>query len=134
MLNAFPKEVERQNFAVKQKNERFPMRFNWLLCCFLRSESGFLLSTESLLLGTIGVLGSIVGLGEVRNAAVEELGDFSHAVAMLSQDYAYTSVTSDNLPTDLETSGSLFEDDVDDQMPDGTEANGIIVLNPADTE
>ncbi len=110
------------------------MRFNWLLCCFLRSESGFLLSTESLLLGTIGVLGSIVGLGEVRNAAVEELGDFSHAVAMLSQDYAYTSVTSDNLPTDLETSGSLFEDDVDDQMPDGTEANGIIVLNPADTE
>ena len=134
MLNAFPKEVESKIFAFKQKNERSPMFFNSWLCHFVRSESGFLLSTESLLLGTIGVLGSIVGLGEVRNAAVEELGDFSHAVAMLSQDYAYTSVTSDNLPTDLETSGSLFEDDVDDQMPDGTEANGIIVLNPADTE
>lgn len=110
------------------------MCFNSCLCCFVHSESGFLLSTESLLLGTIGVLGSIVGLAEVRNAAVEELGDFSHAVAMLSQDYAYTSVSSENLPTDLETSGSIYEDDVDDQMPDGTDANGIIVLNPADVE
>lgn len=110
------------------------MCFNSCLCFFVRSESGFLLSTESLLLGTVGVLGSIVGLAEVRNAAVQELGDFSHAVAMLSQDYAYTSVTSDYLPTDLETSGSVFEDDEDDQMPDGTLANGIIVTIAADTE
>jgi hypothetical protein len=112
------------------------MCFNKFLCCFYHSEAGFLLSTESLLLGTIGVLGSIVGLAEVRNAAVEELGDFSHAVAMLSQDYAYTSVESSNIATDLETSGSVYEDDgvLDDQAADGSAANGIIVLNPADTE
>jgi hypothetical protein len=54
---------------------------------------------------------------------------------MLSQDYAYTSVESSNIATDLETSGSVYEDgEEDDQMPVGTLANGIIVTNAADTE
>jgi len=53
---------------------------------FLREEVGFLLSTETVLLGTILVIGMIVGLAEVRNAVTEELGDFSQAIAWLSQD------------------------------------------------
>jgi len=66
---------------------------------------------------------------------VQELGDFSHAVAMLSQDYAYTSVTSANVVTDIETSGSIFEDDdLEAQSAPGSAANGIIVLNAADVE
>ncbi len=110
------------------------MQIPHLLRQFLSSESGFIVSSESLLLGTIGVLGSIVGLAEVRNAVVQELGDFSGAVAELSQDYAYTSVSSDNVGSDIETAGSIYEDEVDDQTPQGTEANGILVANAGDVE
>lgn len=112
------------------------MQIPHLLCRFVCDDAGFIVSSESLLLGTIGVLGSIVGLAEVRNAVVEELGDFSGAVAMLSQDYAYTSVTSANVADDIETAGSVYEDDIDDQqLGDGSVgANGILVLNPGDVE
>lgn len=100
---------------------------------FLDSDAGFLLSTESLLLGTIGVLGLIVGLAEVRNAVVQELGDFSQAVAFLSQDYAYTSVTSANV-TAIQTSGSAYVDDVDRQQLDTVAANGVVVSTAAVVE
>lgn len=110
------------------------MNFGLLKTRFFNDESGFLLSTESLLLGTIGVLGLIVGLAEVRNAAVQELGDFSQAVAMLSQDYEYTSVTSGNVATDIETAGSSYVD-IEDQQLDATfVANGVAVVSAADVE
>lgn len=106
-----------------------------LLCQFVCDDSGFIVSTESLLLGTIGVLGSIVGLAEVRNAVAQELGDFSGAVAELSQDYAYTSVSSDNVAGDIETAGSIFADsDQEDQTPQGFQANGIQVASAGDVE
>jgi Flp pilus assembly pilin Flp len=92
---------------------------------FLRSEEGFVLSTEAVLIGTILVLGMIVGLAEIRNAVVQELGDYSQAVNMLSQDFAYTSVTSTNVNTNIQTSGSQFSDSTDIQRANGTVANGI---------
>lgn len=110
------------------------MQIPRLLRQFLSSESGFIVSSESLLLGTIGVLGSIVGLANVRNAVAQELGDFSGAVAELSQDYAYTSVSSDNVGSDIETAGSIYADAEDDQTPQGTEANGIQVASAGDVE
>ena len=99
---------------------------------FLRGEAGFLLSTEALLVGTIAVLGLIVGLAEVRNAVVQELGDFSQAVAFLSQDYAFTSVTSTNGGSSIRTSGSAYADDVDTQ--ETAVANGVVVTTGASTE
>ena len=94
---------------------------------FLRSEEGFILSTEAVLIGTILVLGMIVGLAEIRNAVVQELGDYSQAVAMLSQDYAFTSVTGANVPSNINTAGSQFSDSIDTQQANGTDANGITV-------
>ncbi|MEI7700021.1 MAG: hypothetical protein WCK86_09505 [Planctomycetia bacterium] len=110
------------------------MRLMRLFRCFHGSDAGFVLSTESLLLGTIGVLGLIVGLAEVRNAAVQELGDFSQAVAFLSQDYAYTSVTSTNVSTNIQTSGATYVDDADTQRTDTDAANGVVVATAADVE
>lgn len=101
---------------------------------FLRDEGAFLLSSESLLLGTVCVIGLIVGLAEVRNAVVEELGDFSDAVASLSQDYAYTSVSSTNDVADIQTSGAAYDDDIDNQQNGNMDANGIIVDTTADLE
>lgn len=97
---------------------------------WLREESGFILSTESVLLGTLTVLGLIVGLAEVRNAAVEELGDYSQAVAWLSQDFEFTSVTSSNV-AGIESAGSQFSDTDDDQMISSISANGILVDVPS---
>ncbi len=101
---------------------------------FVRGEEGFLLSTEALLIGTIAVLGLIVGLANVRNAVAQELGDFSQAVAFLSQDYAFTSVTSSNVGTDIQTSGSIYADAVDTQQAVAVVANGVSVTSAATLE
>jgi hypothetical protein len=102
-----------------------------LFVSFVRGEDGFLLSTEALLIGTITVLGLIVGLAEIRNNVVQELGDFSQAVAQLSQDYAYTSVSDSNVPSGIWTYGSIFSDSTDVQQAQATDANGITVTTQA---
>ncbi|MCE2797586.1 MAG: hypothetical protein LW816_19850 [Planctomyces sp.] len=101
---------------------------------FLRSEEGFVLSTEAVLVGTILVLGMIVGLAEIRNAVVQELADYSQAVAQLSQDFAYTSVSSTNNPGRISSSGSIFTDGTDTQQPTATAANGITVVTAATSD
>lgn len=98
---------------------------------FLRSEEGFILSTEAVLVGTIMVLGLIVGITEVRNAVVQELGDYSQAVSWLSQDYAYTSTSSTNIATGLSTAGSTFSDSSDTQQNSSSDAQGINVTGTA---
>lgn len=98
---------------------------------FWNDEEGFILSTEAILLGTLVVIGVIVGLAEVRNSVVQELGDFSQAVAWLSQTFQYTSVDSTNVAGDIATSGSTFIDSDDDQMMSSVAANGIMVDEPS---
>jgi len=98
-----------------------------LVVGFIRGEEGFLLSTEALLIGTITVLGLIVGLAEIRNNVVQELGDFSQAVAQLSQDFSYTSVSDTNVPSGIWTYGSIFSDSTDTQQAHAWDANGITV-------
>ena len=98
-----------------------------LVVGFIRGEEGFLLSTEALLIGTITVLGLIVGLAEIRNNVVQELGDFSQAVAQPSQDYSYSSVSDTNVPSSIWTFGSVFSDSVDIQQAQAIDANGITV-------
>jgi len=94
---------------------------------FLRSEEGFILSTEAVLIGTITVLGMIVGLAEIRNNVVQELGDYSQAVAQLSQDYSFSSVSDTNAPSAIFSYGSMFADTTDTQQAIASDANGITV-------
>jgi len=94
---------------------------------FLRSEEGFILSTEAVLIGTITVLGLIVGLAEIRNNVVQELGDYSQAVAQLSQDYSFSSVSDTNVPSAIYSFGSSFTDTTDTQQAIASDANGITV-------
>jgi hypothetical protein len=101
---------------------------------FLRSEDGFLLSSEALLIGTIAVLGLLVGLVNIRDAVVQELGDFGQAISLLSQDYTYAGVI--DAGTTAATSGSVLVDstDVGDAI-DATDAGGItVVTSPGATE
>jgi hypothetical protein len=54
-----------------------------------RDKRGFLATTDLILLATIVVLGSIVGLVTFRNQVVQEFGDMSMAVGGLNQSYSY---------------------------------------------
>ena len=94
---------------------------------FVRSEDGFLLSSEALLIGTIAVLGLLVGLVSVRDAVVNELGDFSQAIGLLNQSYTYNGVTD----TNVTTQGGLLADTTDaNDALNGTDANGIVTSSP----
>lgn len=54
---------------------------------FWSDEAGFLVSSELVLLATIAVLGTIVGLSEVATAINTELNDVSDAIGALNQSF-----------------------------------------------
>ncbi len=57
-------------------------------------ESGVILSAEIVLIGTILVLGMIVGLVELQCAIVAELSDLSSAFGNLDQSYTVSGLAS----------------------------------------
>lgn len=88
-------------------------------------ENGFVVSAELVLVLTIAVLATIVGLSEVAVAINTELNDVSNAVGALNQSYAYTGffaagnliIIDDQPPvrkTKSSVAGSRFDDAVDD--------------------
>lgn len=54
-----------------------------------QDESGVVLSAEAVLLGTVGVLGTVVGLNTVSTAVDLELKEFAGAIRSLDQSYGY---------------------------------------------
>lgn len=59
---------------------------------FYEGEAGFIVSAELVLVGTIGVLGLLVGLSEVAWGVNEELEDVGSAFGALNQSYSYQGV------------------------------------------
>jgi hypothetical protein len=76
---------------------------------------------ELILVGTIVVLGTIVGLATYRDALVQELGDTAAAVGELSQGYDYalidTSGSIDTVDYHLIIAGSTYQDLRNDGQP-----------------
>lgn len=79
------------------------------MCTFLHEEDGFIISSELLLLGTIAVVGLLVGLVSIRDSVLLEFDDFSKAVGFLNQSLSYAGVSDDSATTE----GGLFEDSAD---------------------
>lgn len=111
-----------------------------LLSLFSKSEDGFLISSELVILATITVIGLIVGIAEVRNQVVSELGDVALAFGQLDQTYTYDG-TVDDTPGDATastTQGSAFTDTVDasnGQAAATTAAGGVAVdVSATETE
>lgn len=77
---------------------------------FLWDQSGFVLSSESLLMGTSVVLGLLVGLVSIRDGLVMEFEDFSEAIGFLNQTYEYSGVVGNGGNT---TQGGFFRDTFD---------------------
>lgn len=57
---------------------------------FWADESGFLVSSELILIATLLVIGLIVGLSEVQNGVTQELNDVGDAIGRLNQSYFYS--------------------------------------------
>lgn len=73
----------------------------------LADETGVVLSSEIALVGTVGVLGMVVGLEAVTSAVTSELNDLSNAFGSVSQSYNYNSISK---PGHAWFSGSGFND------------------------
>ncbi len=61
-----------------------------LFTALKNDENGFIVSAELVLVGTISVLGMIVGLTELSYGVNEELEDLGSAVGAINQTYYYT--------------------------------------------
>ena len=64
-----------------------------MLRFFWNDESGFVVSSELVLVATIVVIGLIVGLVEVNYSIVGELNDVSESIGSLNQSYFTTGIT-----------------------------------------
>lgn len=52
-----------------------------------QDEAGVILSAETVLLGTVGVMAAVVGMGTVTNAVNDELEETAFAIRSLDQSY-----------------------------------------------
>ncbi|EDL56998.1 hypothetical protein PM8797T_00594 [Gimesia maris DSM 8797] len=102
-----------------------------MLTKFWNDEAGFVVSSELVLIGTILVLGVVVGLATVRDQVVQELGDLALAISNINQSYSFSGVTGHT----SSTAGSVFADLTDfcDTTADasGSEPECINVQIPA---
>ena len=80
-----------------------------------KDEAGVVVSAEIVLIGTILVIGMIVGLVELQTSVVDELNDLGEAVGSFNQSYASSSVASIKTTGAVKTAsaGSGFADRVD---------------------
>ena len=56
---------------------------------FWQDESGLVLSAEAVTIGTLGVVGAVVGLNAATTAVDQELKEFAGAIRSLDQSYGY---------------------------------------------
>jgi len=77
----------------------------------INDENGFLMSAELILIGTILVIGLVVGLTEVSFAVNNELEDVASAFSSMNQSYSANGSHSNRKGR---RSGSRFNDERDD--------------------
>ena len=80
-----------------------------ILNALKNDENGFVVSAELILVGTILVLGMIVGLTELSYGVNEELEDLGSAIGAVNQTYHFTLASSRK----GEVAGSTYRDFVD---------------------
>lgn len=87
-------------------------------------DRGFLITAELVIIGTLLVLGLVVGLTSVQTALVSELSDVGQAIGGLDQTYAYQGFSSRSaIDCHMKsfTSGSAFFD-TKDACDDGVQS------------
>jgi hypothetical protein len=85
-------------------------------------DAGFVVSTELVLVATVLVIGLILGLTELRNQVVQELGDVAQAIGNINQSYQYAGTLKVAVAS---TAGSDFRDEIDwCEGPNGDDVAG----------
>lgn len=77
-------------------------------------EAAFVATTDLILISSILIIGTIVGLTTFRDQVVQELGDVSASVSALNQSYSYASVVITFGGQTFSVAGSQFVDTTDD--------------------
>src|SRR5688572_27861506 len=82
----------------------------------LHDETGFIVSTELVLICTLLVIGLVVGLSEVQHSIVSELNDVSEAFGGVNQSFKFSGFSSFKKDGDVKAifSGSKFRDSRDE--------------------
>lgn len=77
-----------------------------------KDEAGVIISAELVLVGTILVVGMIVGLVELQCSVVDELNDLGEAIGSINQSYTTSTIlsTKTNGRIKAATAGSSFVD------------------------
>lgn len=95
---------------------------------FWNDESGFVVSTELVLIATVLVLGMVVGLTTLRDQVIAELADVAAAFSNSNQSYSFSGITGHS----SSTAGSIFIDNLDfcDQNvdPNGLDPHCIAIV------
>jgi hypothetical protein len=76
-----------------------------------KSQKGFIVTIELLLLATILVIGLIVGMVSLRDSVLAELSDMSESIGALNQSYDILGVN--NATNSAATAGSQWQDTFD---------------------
>ena len=94
-----------------------------------RDETGFIASTELVLVATIVIIGIIVGLVTVRDQVVTELADLAAAVSDLDHSYSFDAVITDGGTINGSTFVDLadFCDTSPSQTNDGESSACVVV-------
>lgn len=82
-----------------------------------KKQRGFVMTSELVLLTTTMVIGMLVGLTTLRDAATSEMEDVAEAIGSLNQSYAFDGMI--NAEDSAEVTGSAFNDAVDANSGDG---------------
>ena len=108
----------------------------------LADESGVVISSEIAMVGTLGVLGMVVGLESVSSAVNLELNDLSCAFRSMNQSFSYRSIAkgrhgrfSGSAFTDLSANADncgIFQSDVSGQVSGGS-MGAMLVENSVQT-
>jgi hypothetical protein len=94
-------------------------------------EAGVILSAEIVLIGTILVIGMVVGLVELQCSVVDELNDLGEAIGSMNQSFMTSSVGSIMRSTGTYkaiTYGSSFTDRID--SCDSNECAVVCIVTP----
>ncbi len=118
-------EVNRQRISnAAEFRATYQQRKSAMLQNLWNDESGVILSAEIVLIGTILILGMIVGLVELQCAVVGELSDLGDAFGNFDQSYQTSGIFSYKHRRGIKaaTAGARYRD-----RPDQCDCNAIIV-------
>jgi hypothetical protein len=87
----------------------------------MNKKSGFVVTSELLLITTILVIGLVAGWVTVRNSVNAELEDFAEAIGDINQSFTFQGIVNDN--GSATTAGSAFDDVPDTHAQDATDGN-----------